>query len=113
MEGNRFWGCELCWNDLGWGPIMGFCDDSNESMDSVITRDFMNHWRQMLKGNALQSSVKVKIIYMHIILICSLNYFTAIYNFDTSVVNLEALQQIYEVVSISVILVVFQIHKIA
>jgi len=31
-------------------------------------------------------------------------YLSAIYNFDTSVVNLEALQQIYEVVSISVTL---------
>jgi hypothetical protein len=67
----------------------------------------------MFKGNSLQSSVKVKISYIQIILILILNYVTAIYNFDTSVVNLEALQQIYEVVSISIILVIFQIHKTA
>jgi hypothetical protein len=67
----------------------------------------------MFKGNYLQSSVKVKISYIQIILIFILNYLAAIYNFDTSVVNLEALQQIYEVVSISIILVIFQIHKTA
>jgi hypothetical protein len=48
---------------------------------------------------------------MQIMLILILNYLSAIYNFDTSVVNLEALQQIYEVVSIAVILVRFKFLK--